>query len=157
MNVNPLRESVLEMSDEQVIALAERECGVLEYAGTIWPRLIALARLGAAVKRNRAEFAVNVGAAAAPGAVVDDEMGLQKAELTPIHIKLLRRGVASKWIGLSDDMAIHMSEVAALGELRRMGFVEDAKGPFPPGPSRPTPSIITEAGRDAITSINGGK
>lgn len=83
------------------------------------------------------------------------EDGKKKAELTPLHIKLLRRGTAGKWIGLSDDMYLHMAEVAALGELRRMGFVEDAKGPFPPGPSKPTPSIITEAGRAALTAAGG--
>jgi len=58
--------------------------------------------------------------------------------------------VGGGYIGLSDDMMFRMGEVAALGDLRREGLVEYAKGPFPPGPASLTPSIITDAGRKAL-------
>lgn len=80
-----------------------------------------------------------------------------RAELTPLHVKLLRRGMVSEWIGLSDDMGTRMGEVTALGELHRMGFVERAKEPFPPGPPSPTPFIITEAGRAALREHDPGR
>jgi len=75
------------------------------------------------------------------------------ATLTPLHIRLLRRGVTGEWIGLSDNMGVRIGEVVALGELERMGFVEDAKGPFPPGPPSLPPAVITEAGRAALAAV----
>jgi len=65
-------------------------------------------------------------------------------------IKLLKRGVQGSYIGLSDDMGMHMYEVSVLGELKRDGLVEYAKGPFPPGPRGILPMVITDAGRAAL-------
>lgn len=79
-------------------------------------------------------------------APIDDD----PKQLTPLHIKLLRRGVNGQYIGLDDNMGVRVGEVVALGELHRMGFVENAPGPFPPGPPAPTPSVITDAGRAAL-------
>jgi len=67
-----------------------------------------------------------------------------------MHIELLKRGASGTYIGLSDDMGWHMYEVSVLGELRRAGLVEFAKGPFPPGPRGLTPMVITDAGRAAL-------
>jgi hypothetical protein len=72
--------------------------------------------------------------------------------LTPIQIKLLKRGAQGTYIGLSDEMGMHMYEVSVLGELRRAGLVEFAKGPFPPGPRGLLPMVITDAGRAALAS-----
>ncbi len=73
--------------------------------------------------------------------------------LTPAHIKLLKRGAHGAYIGLSDEMGMHMYEVSILDELRRAGLVDFAKGPFPPGPRGLTPMVITEAGRAALAQI----
>ncbi|RWX70446.1 hypothetical protein EN780_03360 [Mesorhizobium sp. M4B.F.Ca.ET.089.01.1.1] len=72
-------------------------------------------------------------------------------ELSEIHIRLLKRGSTSKWIGLSDNAGIHLGEVCALGELERAGFVCVTKDKLPPGPPSMKPYEITEAGRAALT------
>ncbi|TIV45074.1 MAG: hypothetical protein E5V96_13050 [Mesorhizobium sp.] len=71
-------------------------------------------------------------------------------ELTEIHIRLLKRGSTSKWIGLSDNAGIHDGEVCALGELERAGLVRATEDKLPPGPPSMKPYEITDAGRAAL-------
>lgn len=70
--------------------------------------------------------------------------------LTPLHIKLLKRGVQSKWIGLSDNSGVRVGEVVALGELKRAGLVRMSEEVMPPGPPVPRPFEITDEGRRAL-------
>lgn len=75
--------------------------------------------------------------------------------LSKLHIKLLRSGEDGRWISLSDDQGVRAAELIALEELHIVGFVEHAKGPFPPGPPSFPPSIITDAGREALWKVIG--
>lgn len=76
-------------------------------------------------------------------------------ELTEIHIRLLKRGSTSKWIGLSDNAGIHDGEVCALGELERAGLVRATEDRLPPGPPSMKPYEITDAGRAALAKSEG--
>ncbi|CDX26742.1 hypothetical protein MPL3356_60530 [Mesorhizobium plurifarium] len=76
-------------------------------------------------------------------------------ELTEIHIRLLKRGSTSKWIGLSDNAGIHDGEVCALGELERAGLVRTTEDKLPPGPPSMKPYEITDAGRAALAKSEG--
>jgi hypothetical protein len=75
-------------------------------------------------------------------------------KIDPIHEKLLKRGLDGRWIWLDDDMMFRVGQICAPGELERTGLVEQAKGPFPPGPPSLKPRILTEAGRAALAKIN---
>ncbi|RWF33750.1 hypothetical protein [Mesorhizobium sp.] len=76
-------------------------------------------------------------------------------ELSEIHIRLLKRGSRSKWIGLSDNAGIHDGEVCALGELERAGLVRATEDRLPPGPPSMKPYEITDAGRAALAKSEG--
>ena len=71
-------------------------------------------------------------------------------QLTPLHMELLLRGEAGKFIWLSDDMGMRVGEVVALGELKRAGLVREADGPFPPGPAELPPCVLTDAGCEML-------
>lgn len=75
--------------------------------------------------------------------------------LSPIHIRLLKRGVAGKYISLDNDASVKMTEMAALGELRAAGLARATDDPTPPGPPLPTPYEVTEAGRAALAALEG--
>lgn len=74
-------------------------------------------------------------------------------EIGAVHAKLLKRGRDGRWIGLDDDMMFRVGQVCALGEMERAGLVEEAKGPFPPGPPSMKPRVLTDAGRAALANL----
>ncbi|MBZ9600686.1 hypothetical protein [Phyllobacterium chamaecytisi] len=78
---------------------------------------------------------------------------LSVLELLPTHIILLKRGTASRWIGLSDHASTRITELAALRDLGRAGFARPTEDELPSdGPPTPTPWEITDAGRAALTA-----
>jgi hypothetical protein len=73
--------------------------------------------------------------------------------LTPIQIKLLRRGLGSdSIIPLSVDVLFAMSEAAELRVLAAEGLVR--RGVPAKDPPRPGSWFLTDIGRDALTSHN---
>lgn len=73
-------------------------------------------------------------------------------ELNDVHLRLLRRGAKSKWIGLADYAGTRDGEVCALGDLERAGLVRVTQDKLPPGPPSMAPREITEAGRAALSN-----
>lgn len=72
--------------------------------------------------------------------------------LRPVHIQLLKRGTTGRFIWLSDAAELHTGEVVALGQLHRMGFVEEDAEPPIPGPPCLPMYTITDAGRSALNA-----
>lgn len=74
-------------------------------------------------------------------------------ELNETHKRLLRRGRAGRWIGLSDDAGTRTAELVALGQMERGGLVEATKESLPPGPPTLPPRVLTASGLTALANL----